>query len=129
MTRTLLAVVFGALISIRAMADGTAEVTGDPVMGKRLFAQCMACHATTADAPQKLGPTLHGIFGRKAAALPDFDYSDALRSSAIVWDGAKLDAFIKHPAKVVPGTKMVFLGVSKDQARADILAYLRQATN
>ena len=117
-----------AVLQTGVVATAYAEGGGDPVMGKRLFAQCTACHAAAPDVPGKIGPSLHGIMGRKAAAVEGFAYSDALQKSAVVWNERELDEFIKQPAKFIPGTKMVFLGVAKDQARADIIAYLKEAT-
>lgn len=101
---------------------------GDPVMGKRLFAQCSSCHVIVVDAPSTVGPNLHGLFGRKAGSLPGFAYSEAMQKSGITWGESELDAYVKQPAGFVPGTKMVFLGVPKDKARADIIAYLKEAT-
>jgi len=106
----------------------TALADGDPDLGKRQFAQCMACHTVEDGGPNKVGPNLHDIFGRKAGTLPGFSYSDALKNSGIVWDEAKIDEWIKKPAALVPGTKMAFFGVANDQARANIIAYLKQAT-
>ncbi len=105
-----------------------AEGGGDPVMGKRLFAQCGSCHSIAADAPSTVGPNLHGILGRKAGSLPGFAYSPAMQASTVVWGESELDAYIKQPANFLPGTKMVFLGVTKDKARADIIAYIKEAT-
>ncbi|HLG89638.1 MAG TPA: cytochrome c family protein [Alphaproteobacteria bacterium] len=105
-----------------------ARADGDPEMGKRQFAPCTACHTTEEGGPDKVGPNLHGVIGRKAGTKPGFAYSDALKNSGITWDDAKLDAWIKKPAALVPGTKMAFIGISNDQVRANIIAYLKQAT-
>ncbi len=105
-----------------------ARADGDPDMGKRQFAPCTACHTTEEGGPDKVGPNLHGVIGRKAGTKPGFAYSDALKNSGIVWDEAKLDEWIKKPAALVPGTKMAFIGISNDQVRANIIAYLKQAT-
>jgi cytochrome c len=105
-----------------------ARADGDPEMGKHQFAPCSACHTVEAGGPAKVGPNLHGVFGRKAGSVPDFMYSDALKNSGIVWDEAKVDAWIKKPMALVPGTKMAFLGISNDAVRANIIAYLKQAT-
>jgi cytochrome c len=101
---------------------------GDPVMGKRMFAQCGSCHSVSADGPPKVGPHLHGLFGRKAGSVEGFAYSQAMQQSGIVWDETSLDAYMKKPAEFIPGNKMVFAGVPKDQMRKDILAYLKEAT-
>jgi cytochrome c len=116
------------IMAIAFVTEVHADSGGDPAMGRRLFAPCSSCHTTEANVPAKLGPTLHGIFGRKAGSLPGFSYSEAMQKSGIVWNESTLDAYIKEPSAVVPGNKMLFSGVPKDQARADIIAYLKQAT-
>jgi cytochrome c len=103
-----------------------AQSAGDSTVGKRLFAQCRSCHTTDADGPKMVGPNLHGVFGRKAGSLPGFEYSDAMKKTGIVWDDAKLNDYIKQPSAFIPGNKMAFMGVVKDQARLDIIAYLKE---
>ena len=77
----------------------------------------------------KLGPNLHGVFGRKAGTKEGFTgYSDGLKNSGITWDAAKIDEWITNPRKVIPDTKMAFLGISNEAVRANIIAYLMQAT-
>jgi cytochrome c len=106
-----------------------ARADGDPEMGKKQFAPCSACHTVEDGGADKLGPNLHDIFGRKAATKASFaGYSDGLKASGIVWDAAKIDAWITNPRKMIPDTKMAFLGISKDDMRANIIAYLQQAT-
>lgn len=128
MLRTGLLLGFPVLILMSLVADVRADGGGDPIMGRRLFAQCGSCHTTAADGPSTVGPNLHGILGRKAASDPDFTYSEAMKESDVVWNERELDEFIKQPSAFIPGTKMVFLGVSKEKARADIIAYLKEAT-
>jgi cytochrome c len=96
--------------------------------GKRLFLYCAACHTIGAGEPDKVGPNLHGVIGAKAGTRGGFAYSAALKDSGIVWSGATLDAWLKQPTALVPGTKMAFAGLPKDQDREDLIAYLEQAT-
>lgn len=110
------------------LSVANARADGDPDMGKRQFAPCTACHTTEDGGPDKVGPNLHGVIGRAAGTKAGFAYSDALKKSGITWDEAKLDEWIKKPAALVPGTKMAFLGVGNDTVRANIIAYLKQAT-
>jgi cytochrome c len=70
-----------------------------------------------------------GLFGRRAGSVPGFVYSAAMRNSGIVWSEATLDRFLQGPRQMVPGTKMTYAGVPDPQERADLIAYLRQATN
>ena len=118
----LLALPLTSLVAPIARADG------DPDMGKRQFAPCSACHTVEDGGADKLGPNLHDIFGRKAGTKPGFAYSDALKNSGITWDADKINTWITKPAAMFPGTKMAFLGISNDAVRANIIAYLQQAT-
>jgi cytochrome c2 len=96
---------------------------GDAENGAKLFAQCKICHAVE---PSKngLGPSLHGVVGRKAAALAGFNYSPAMKASGLTWSDAELNDYLRAPMKAVPGTKMAFAGIANDKNRADVIAYL-----
>jgi cytochrome c len=100
-----------------------AQHSGDPAAGQRAFAVCQACHAIEAGAA-RIGPTMHGVVGRRAGALPGFSYSPALRDSGIVWTPEKLFQFLENPRRVVPRSRMAFAGVGDPQRRADLIAYL-----
>ena len=100
---------------------------GDPVRGSELYAkECAACHslsASTVNAPMHCG-----LIGRKAGTVPGFPYSEAMRSSGLVWDEQTLDEFLTAPFIVMPGTLMGFPGFSQEADRADVIAYLKQAS-
>ena len=116
-------------LSAAALVAPIARADGDPEMGKRQFAPCSACHSVEEGGAAKLGPNLHGIFGRKAGTKEGFaGYSDGLKASGIVWDADKINTWITNPRKVVADTKMAFLGISNETVRANIIAYLQQAT-
>ncbi|KRG66715.1 cytochrome C [Stenotrophomonas terrae] len=90
---------------------------------QRAFAICAGCHDTRAALGHRVGPNLHGVVGRKAGTAPGYNYSDAMKASGIVWDAQTLDAFIKSPAKLVPGSKMV--NATSDPARRQaVIEYL-----
>jgi cytochrome c len=104
---------------------------GDPIRGERVFQRCYACHSLDPAETGLEGPNLHAILGRKAAAQPGFAYSRALRRRAVeglVWDETTLDAFLADPQAVVPDNTMGFFGLRDRQARADLIAYLRDAS-
>src|SRR4051812_14682819 len=88
----------------------------------------MACHSLEAE-KNMTGPSLSGVWGRKAGTAPSFTrYSDALKSSGMVWNDQTLDRWLADPQHVIPGNTMTFRGVADPQQRADLLAYLKQAT-
>src|ERR1700710_1944185 len=74
--------------------------------GKIVFGRCAICHTVVKGGPNGLGPNLFGVVGRKAASLPSFMYSGALKNSGITWTPDKLKAWISGPQRLVPGTKM-----------------------
>ena len=118
---------FGLLLlaSVLAGGAGPAQAAGDPVHGEQVYHRCQGCHSIDRN---RIGPMHKGLFGRKAGSLPDFDYSDAMKNSGIVWTEVTLDQFLQGPRKMVPGTKMTFVGIPKPQDRADLIAYLEAAT-
>jgi len=117
-----------SLAAVLLVLAGHARADGDPQHGKRLFLYCAACHNLHAGEPDKVGPNLHGVIGSAAGSRGTYAYSAALKGSGITWTPDKLDAWIKQPTALVPGTKMAFAGLPKDQDRADVLAYLEQET-
>jgi cytochrome c2 len=105
-------------------SDGAKAATaGDPVRGKSLFVKCVACH-TVAAGQNRLGPSLAGVVGHKAASVPGFRYSPAMQRSGLVWTRENLDRYVAAPAAVVKGTFMTFQGVPDARDRADLIAYL-----
>lgn len=88
------------------------------------FSICKACHSVE---PGKtvIGPSLHGVFGRKAGSLAGASYSPAMAGSSLVWDAATLDAFLASPMAKVPGTRMTYAGQADPARRAAIIAYLK----
>lgn len=109
--------------------DGTkfADMKGDATAGEKVFTQCKTCHVIDPGV-NRIGPSLHGIIGRKAGQIAGFSYSAANKESGITWTAEKLYQYLEKPARVVPGTKMAFAGLAKGQDRADVIAYLTSAT-
>ena len=87
------------------------------------FAACAACH--TSDGSSGLGPSVKGVYGRKAGTLGGFAYSRAMRNAGVTWDDKALDAFIAEPQKAIPGNTMPFGGISDAKQRAEIIDYLK----
>lgn len=110
-------------ISAAVIASRTAWAGGDAARGKKRFKECAACHSV-ALGHNGIGPSLHGIVGRKAASLDDFRYSRAMRRSGITWTAQTLDRFIADPQKLVPANRMPYAGLTDPNARADLIAYL-----
>jgi cytochrome c len=94
--------------------------------GEQIYARCAACHAIEGN---RTGPQHCGLFGRTAGTAPGYDaYSQAMRSSRIVWNENSLGRFLQDPMKAVPDTTMTYAGVKDPQERADLIAWLAVAT-
>ena len=109
-------------------APGVAAGAGDPLRGAQAFRSCAACHSI--DQGQNMtGPSLAGVIGRKAGSLASFHrYSEALKRSNVVWDEQSLDAWIASPATFIPGNDMAFPGLRDPQARTNLVAFLKAAS-
>ena len=101
---------------------------GDAAAGATVFKKCATCHIVESD-KNKVGPSLNGLFGRKAGTHPDFAYSAAMKAagdSGVVWDETALRDYLHNPKAKVKGTKMAFAGLKDDQEITDLIAYLKQ---
>jgi cytochrome c len=107
-------------------AAGMARADGDAARGEKKFEECAACHKI-APGEDNVGPSLHGVFGRKAGTLTDFRYSPALKRSGITWTPQTLDTFLADPQKVVPANRMPYAGLADASDRTDLIAYLQKA--
>ena len=107
-----------AAFSAPALADGDADA------GKKVFNKCKACH-TLDEGKNKVGPTLFGVFGRSAAAVPGFKYSKALKGAGLTWDDETMEKFLAKPKDLVPGTRMAFAGLKKDDDIENVIAYIK----
>ncbi len=111
------------LILIATMASASAQ---DVAAGKSSFAKCAACHAIGEGAKNKVGPELNGLNGRKSGTVAGYSYSEANKASGITWDEATFKEYIKDPKAKVPGTKMSFAGIKREQEINDLWAFLAQ---
>jgi cytochrome c len=123
-TRSRLAILLAMVGSMAAYSTTAAE---DPVKGKVVFEACAACHSLEAG-QNGVGPTLRGLFGRKSAS-EEFIYSPAMRRANIAWTPELLNTYLADPqGGIFRGNRMPFSGLPDAQARADLIAYLKQAT-
>jgi cytochrome c len=120
--------VIAVVVASLAMPTSTWAQTGDAARGERLFRACAACHSLQADRSMT-GPSLSGLWNRKAGSLSSFDrYSSALASSGIIWDDMSLDPWIADPEHFIPGNTITFPGVKDARQRTDLLAFLKEST-
>ncbi len=116
---------FAAVVLIAAShAAFAAAHKGDPVSGKLMYTECEGCHAF---GENKIGPNHCGLVGRKAASRTDYaSYSNAMKESGLTWDIKTLSAFIAEPLSFVPDTAMGYVGISDEESRLDLIAYIEQ---
>ena len=106
--------------------EGRAALSGDAVIGKKIYQQCQACHSLKRN---RTGPRHCGLLGRKAGSVKGYKYSEAMQNSDIVWNVETLDRFLTSPYKTIPGNVMGYGGVWEDQDRANLIAYLVDINN
>ena len=114
-------------LAVMALAGAARADDGAAVRGAARFADCAACHRLEPGA-NNVGPSLHGIFSRKAGEVVDFRYSPAMKRSGIVWTPETLEKFITDPQAMVPGNRMPYAGMSIPSDRADLIAFLLKTT-
>jgi cytochrome c len=115
------------LVTVASLSSALAG-HGEAARGQQDFRVCAPCHSLEPDR-NMTGPSLANLWGRKAGGLPSFDrYSNALKSSGIIWDDRALDGWLTDPQRMVPDNDMPFEGIKDAHVRADLLAFLKEAT-
>lgn len=114
------------LAAAAVSATAVQAAPGNPVAGKLVFLRCAACHSIDKGQPNKIGPNLAGVVGRKSGTAPGFRYSAPFAKASLTWNEATLDKWLTRPAALVPGTSMVFAGLPNPQDRANVIAYLKK---
>lgn len=107
-------------------ATAQAAQAQDAAAGEQVFKKCFPCHSIGEGAKNKVGPELNGLDGRHSGTAPGYSYSTANKDSGIVWDEHSFKDYIKDPRAKIPGTKMIFAGISNEKERNDLWAYLKQ---
>ena len=92
--------------------------------GENIFRQCASCHRLDASGGHRVGPNLHGMFGRVVGTAEGFDYSDAVEEAGFEWTAVQLEEWLASPREFLPGNRMSFAGVRRERDRHDLIAFL-----
>lgn len=123
--RTVIAMLGLMLLALSILSAQGAIADDDAALGAKAFRVCSACHSLRPDL-NMTGPSLAGVWGRKAGGLEGFDrYSPALKASGVTWDAKTLDEWLANPARFIPGNAMTYSGVPDTEVRAGLIAFLR----
>ncbi len=117
------ATVVGILASVLVSSAALAQ---DAALGEKVFVKCKVCHQVGETAKNAVGPELNGVIGRKAGSVEGYSYSDKMKSAGLTWAEDSLSEYLKNPKQKVPGNKMAFVGLSKPEDIANVIAYLKQ---
>ena len=118
--------VAASALTLLLAATGAARADGDAARGEKRFDECATCHSLK-EGVNGVGPSLHGLLGRKAASLDDFRYSPAMKRSGLTWTPQALATFVADPQKAVPNNRMPFAGMPDAADRDDLIAYFEKA--
>lgn len=115
-----------AAAALLALTVTGAAYAQDAAAGQQVFRMCMPCHSIGPGAKTKLGPELNGLDGRHSGTAAGYNYSEANKSSGIVWNKNTFEKYINDPRAMIPGTKMIFPGIRDPKKVADLWAYVSQ---
>jgi len=118
---------FAGVTAVLAAIASPAQADGDAEAGKKVYNKCKACHALE-EGKNRVGPSLYKILGRPAGSIEGFKYSKAMMESGLTWDEGTLEKFLAKPKELVPGTRMAFPGLRKEDEIEDVIAYLKSAS-
>jgi cytochrome c len=113
--------------AVLALGFAPAAQAQNAEAGRTVFNQCRACHTIDAGGRNGVGPNLHGVVGRRAAAIEGFRYSANMRTLAeggLTWTPENLGRYLTNPKDVVPQGSMAFAGIRNDEQRANLIAFL-----
>jgi len=98
----------------------------DAAAGEKVFIKCKVCHQVGENAKTLVGPELNGVVGRPSGSIEGYNYSDGMKNAHVTWTPDQLQEYLKNPKQKVPGNKMAFVGLSKPEDIANVIAYLQQ---
>jgi cytochrome c len=114
------------LTGVIVVASSAGALAQDVAAGETSFKKCLPCHRVGEGAKNLVGPELNGLEGRKSGSADGYSYTEANKNSGITWDEAQFKDYITNPRTKIPGTKMVFAGISSENERNNLWAYLKQ---
>ena len=116
-----------ALVACLFLAGSTPGASAqDLAAGETSFKKCLPCHSVGPDAKNKVGPVLNGLDGRHSGSIEGYNYTEANKNSGITWNEHIFKEYITNPRAKIPGTKMVFAGITNEKERENLWAYLKQ---
>ena len=98
----------------------------DAAAGEKVFVKCKVCHQVGENAKTMIGPVLNGVVGRPSGSIEGYKYSEGMKNAHLTWTPDQLQDYLKNPKQKVPGNKMAFVGLSKPEGIANVIAYLQQ---